>query len=270
MGINIMKLKAKKIFTVFIAIIMLFSCTSYSFAATTETIGYETNASGETYGKLSQANVLGYQPDLIFAAGENGIVGYVRAAELDADEVKTPEEAIELQNYRIATNYKGKYIPLYKSDGKTVIGKFLISFDLNDIADTGSSQNNTIIKASTDYAYGTEYGVSCSGYQFYIKSGIKKASGGVRGISCIRATTAVPEGYMGAKARIIRYNDQALVRETNWYYNENSTNKFSIDAYYLTVTGNQFFAQGYTREFNTSINDYWTHQTNNSPNVTSG
>lgn len=55
MRINIMKLKAKKIFTVLIAMIMLFSCTSYSFAATTETIGYKTNASGETYGKLSQA-----------------------------------------------------------------------------------------------------------------------------------------------------------------------------------------------------------------------
>ena len=154
---------------------------------------------------------------------------------------------------------------MYELDGKTVVGEFFISFDSNDIVE---NEDNSKARG-TSYAYSTEYPIECSGYKFYVKSGIKNATNGVRGISCIRATKAAPVGYMGAKARIIRYSDSALVRETNWYYNSSQQTSFSVDGYYFTISGQQFYAQGYTREFNTSINDYWTHVTNKSPHVTS-
>ncbi len=262
-------MKVKTALAVLVTAMMLMSSVSYSVRVQATSVEYKTNNAGETYGNLMQADILGVNPDLILALGENDVVGYVRTADLEMDKAQTPEEAIELQHHRIAANYSGTYIPLYGSDGVTVIGKFWISFDNKKSTVMQNEYTDSIIRASTNYAYGTAYNVTYSGYTFSVKSGIKKATGGVRGISHIKADKSVPAGYMGAMARIIRVSDKALVRCTNWYYNNSETNVFSTDAYYLTITGNSFYSQGYTREYDAAINDYRTHTTNRSPNVTS-
>ncbi len=79
------------------------------------------NESGEIYGSEIFLNLIGIQPDLILAVGTNGETGYVKASDLDMDEATTPEEAIEQMN-----NYVSYIIPLYESDGTTVIGGFLV------------------------------------------------------------------------------------------------------------------------------------------------
>lgn len=61
--------------------------------------------------------------DLIKVISDGGIEGYVYRDELYPEKkIKTPEEAIKDQ----IDNLEGRVIPVYKSDGKTVIGNFTI------------------------------------------------------------------------------------------------------------------------------------------------
>lgn len=79
---------------------------------------YKINENGEKYGSELYADACGELPDLILAEGKNGEIGYVRNIDLNP-EPKTIEEAIALN--------KITEIPLYSSDGKTVIGVFEFS-----------------------------------------------------------------------------------------------------------------------------------------------
>lgn len=83
---------------------------------------FERNASGQTFGSALNAEV---DPDLILAQGVDGTIGYVRAADLNGPDFTSPEEAVAYQeaNRRL----EGGLIPLYASDGVTVIGEFLVS-----------------------------------------------------------------------------------------------------------------------------------------------
>lgn len=83
---------------------------------------YRINENGEKYGSELYADVCGELPDLISAEGKNGEIGYVRNIDLNP-EPKTIEEAIALN--------KITEIPLYSSDGKTVIGTFEFSRSTN-------------------------------------------------------------------------------------------------------------------------------------------
>ncbi|MBD5087478.1 MAG: hypothetical protein HDT30_01510 [Clostridiales bacterium] len=67
-------------------------------------------------------NQMGIEPELILAEGNDGIIGYVRAEDLETDNVQTLDEAIAYMDNR-TLSYR---IPLYASDGKTVIGAFTI------------------------------------------------------------------------------------------------------------------------------------------------
>lgn len=262
-----MKLLVKKVVTLLLVFVMLMSCTAYSFAASAANT-YRTNAAGETYGTLAQAETIGYESDLILAVGENDVTGYVKSADLNAENDLSPQEAVELQNQRIAEGYMGTYVPLYDKDGETVIGRFLIAFDEDDIA---RSDNATAFANNASNRSGplNSYYVVCPNDTFLIWSEMSKANMGVRGHTFIRVTTSptAPVGYMGAKARVFRADDNALVRETNWYYNDVPRQEFEVNAYYFTVTNNAYYAQGYTREFNEEIDNYWTHVTNRSANI---
>ena len=80
------------------------------------------NAQGETYGRNEYAIL--QTPDLIYAVNSFGLAGYVKAKDL-SNNVATPEEALK---YMKSDEYLyEKRIPLYKSDGITVIGDFEIS-----------------------------------------------------------------------------------------------------------------------------------------------
>ena len=91
---------------------------------TNETIPqYQVNECGLTYGSGLSACSFETEPDLIRAMGENGIVGYVYAVELRGPMPSNPEEAIELMAKH---GSEPRFIPLYESDGQTVIGRFIV------------------------------------------------------------------------------------------------------------------------------------------------
>ena len=79
----------------------------------------KTNEAGDTYGSIvTQTEV----PDLIAAVATNGQNGFVKEADFFGELPKNPEEAIQLQKEQ-----KDRIIPVYKNDGITVIGEFVIS-----------------------------------------------------------------------------------------------------------------------------------------------
>jgi hypothetical protein len=80
-----------------------------------EISAYKVNENGETYGSELYAEVCGKSPDLIAALGADGTIGYVRNSDLNP-EPKTIEEALALNDIT--------EIPLYSSDGDTIIGVF--------------------------------------------------------------------------------------------------------------------------------------------------
>jgi hypothetical protein len=80
------------------------------------------NARGETYGVAGD----GSEPDLISAIATNGREGYVRRSELDAAagaNASTPAEALAWQDAHAGETF---HIPVYESDGETVIGSFQV------------------------------------------------------------------------------------------------------------------------------------------------
>lgn len=106
-------MKAKRLLSLILVCIIVFSFTLYAFAANEDLrAGYKTNANGETFGNDIQAMALGYEADLILATGENGVLGYIRTSDLD-NKVSDPDEAVSKQNYRIVHSLTVRYIPLY-------------------------------------------------------------------------------------------------------------------------------------------------------------
>lgn len=83
---------------------------------------YPVNENGQTYGAAPLARTPDEEPDLISAMGTSGEEGYVLKTDLDGFQPQTPEEAIKWQNERPDF----WMIPLYKSDGETVIGEFKV------------------------------------------------------------------------------------------------------------------------------------------------
>lgn len=92
--------------------------TSY---VTTEVTDWGVNAKGETYGV---ENVHG-SPDLIPVSTTDGEFGYAYVADMNTawPEPTSPEHAVEMQEERAG---EGVSLPVYESDGETVIGEFVI------------------------------------------------------------------------------------------------------------------------------------------------
>ena len=74
------------------------------------------NEKGQSYGCGSD---FGETPDLVAAVGIDGTLGYIYKTDMEP-EFKTTEEALQWQEKR----KDRKTIPLYSSDGETVIGEF--------------------------------------------------------------------------------------------------------------------------------------------------
>ncbi len=85
---------------------------------------YPVNEQGQTYGHGPYPSGPLQEPDLMSAKGEKGVVGYVKSSDLDS-QVSSPEEAMVYQESMEGAGYKS--IPLYESDGKTVIGEYRMS-----------------------------------------------------------------------------------------------------------------------------------------------
>lgn len=73
---------------------------------------YPVNQYGESYGPCVLADIVGEEPDLILAVGEDGVEGFVRAEELCADYDVLPDEVV--------------LIPLYDVNG-VKIGSFALN-----------------------------------------------------------------------------------------------------------------------------------------------
>ncbi len=80
---------------------------------------YNSNRNGETYGSALSADTIGFEPDLIAAVGTNGINGYVRPEDLSPKPSAVGEALAQ-----VGENGSSRTIPLYTSDGTTVIGTF--------------------------------------------------------------------------------------------------------------------------------------------------
>lgn len=76
------------------------------------------NSHGQTYGPSTDAG----DPDLILAQATNGQAGYVRSQDLEPPEFGSPSEAHAYS----AAQTGAVAVPVYESDGITVIGEFLI------------------------------------------------------------------------------------------------------------------------------------------------
>ncbi len=86
---------------------------------------YNINENNEIYGSelfLAEYNIT---PDLILAEGNNGKIGYVRYEDLNEETPNDLGEAIEYQS----NLPDSRVIPLYDSDGVTVIDSFTIYYN---------------------------------------------------------------------------------------------------------------------------------------------
>jgi hypothetical protein len=91
--------------------------------------GWSTNDDGDTFGVINQEG----EPDLIAVIATNGVQGYVRADDLaDADgttaseSFTSPEDALEWQESMRGETVE---IPVYLSDGRTIVGVFAIEYN---------------------------------------------------------------------------------------------------------------------------------------------
>lgn len=246
-----------RIVSLAVSIILLLSCMLMASASTeSASVHYKVNANGETYGNSLQADILGYDADLVFATGENGVVGYVRAEDLEEPEPSNPEEAALMQQQRVTSGYSGRYIPVYKEDGETVIGRFLVSFAEEEIP---------VARAGTDYTFGAEGFINAQTYTCTTRSGIKAVAGGVRGVTRITANKEVGISWLGARAFIYKKSNGSLVRSTSWYYNETKSSSFEQSGYHGTVLNTEYYSKGNVKTWVSSISDYWTTDTFASP-----
>ncbi|SEB27645.1 hypothetical protein [Paenibacillus sp. 276b] len=84
---------------------------------------YPTNEQGQTYGEGPFLPGKTKEPDLIKAENEDGLVGYIKTSDLESG-AASPEEAMEYQASIESVDVRS--IPMYKSDGNTVIGQFKV------------------------------------------------------------------------------------------------------------------------------------------------
>lgn len=144
--IAIMKYKKTSLLAVVLALALIVGVTTAFATSASENedagtftsapeIEYPINDNGQTYGSAALARNYDERPDLIAAIGCDGQEGYIYKTDLESGIPKTPAEALaQQQQYEaMAIASEGervvvRSIPLYDADGKTVIGKYEISF----------------------------------------------------------------------------------------------------------------------------------------------
>lgn len=87
---------------------------------------YPTNESGMTFGSALLATTPAEEPDLILVIATNGREGYAKKSDLAVAEgtgFSSPEEALAWQEANVDASFK---VPVYESDGQTLIGVFVV------------------------------------------------------------------------------------------------------------------------------------------------
>lgn len=229
-------MKTRKIIGVFLLAALLCGSALPAMAITPDTTTeYAVNSNGETYGNHIQAMELGYEADLILAEGESGVLGYVRASNLDGQ--------------------GSGCIPLYTSDGETVIGQYTIG----TVADEQD-------QSRTAYTYGNTGLMQPAGYNGYSKSAIKGSTFGVTAKTEVTTSKIVAVNWIGIQARVYNKSTGALVDNSAWKYNSEATDSFSVSVYHMSFkTSTEYYSSGYVKLWNPDISDYWTYSTFDSP-----
>ena len=238
-------MKVKKLLCIVMSVILLVLCTSsvyaenYPYNAT-----YKINENGESYGTDAQSLLVGYEADLILAVGENGFVGYVRSTDLD-DGIDSPTE---VQSSNTADTVK--YIPLYSSDGETIIDRFAISLNVQEKVST---------QKALVYDYGEEGYINVSNhYTCTTRSAIADCISGVRGKTRIQTNKHVNAGWIGVQARVYRASDNALVESTSCRYNSTTGSFLEYDVYHFTIKSKEnYYSRGVVETWNPEISKYW-------------
>lgn len=218
-------------------------------------IEYEKNEHGKTFGNDIQASIIGYEADLILAIGEDNVCGYIKSSDLN-DDVRSPQDAISTQK-NLSNGKRVHYIPIYEKNGTNVIGKFSISINESSLSVRESISNYTC--GSTGYI---NVG---NNYECTTISGIRVAICGVRGITQITSNETVNVGWLGVQARVYKDSNGALVRSTNFYYNNERANGYEQTGFHETTLNVGYYSKGIVKTWNPTISNYWTTDTFRSP-----
>ena len=238
-----MKLQTRKFVSMLVAFVIILVCAVPALATeSSDATGYAVNQNGETYGNYLEALEIGYEADLILAEGIDGTLGYVKTIDLD-DNVETPSDVV-LQTGNTV-------IPLYASDGITIVGQFLIV-----------AQDTMPPQTREDYVYSASKTVSNGYYQPIILSGIKGSPGGVTAMTQVIATGSVDTRHVGVNVRCYRESNGALVKSSGWKYNTSPTSVFSYEMFYRNpYTSNQFYSCGEVKVFNPISGEFTSYTT---------
>lgn len=87
-------------------------------SSTNSNINYPINELGETFGGDIKWST-DQSPELILVKNEDGLVGYIKASDMDPNPPTTPAEAASYESNSF-------FVPMYLQDGYTKIGEFKI------------------------------------------------------------------------------------------------------------------------------------------------
>lgn len=199
-------MKTRIISSLIVALLVLSICVPVS--ADTQSTSVRRNAFGETYGKLLDPQNI---PDLIAAVATNGKSGYIKRSDFEEDVAENPEEAVQMMK-----NSSSRKIPVYESDGVTVIGEFIIGDSSKAVSETLESRSSKSCESDElEYVVGERTYVGSTELTLQT-SGTKSVTGTAK----IKITkgTSVAAGRLGVKPYI--YNDKGeIVKIGTAYYN---------------------------------------------------
>jgi len=96
-------------------------------ATSTTTYAYPVNANGQTYGDMPRGATPSQAPDLIAVQGTGSQTGYVYNTQVNAAEIAVQTAPTPQAAQAIIAKYASPYtIPVYLSNGITVIGQFTV------------------------------------------------------------------------------------------------------------------------------------------------
>ena len=248
--------KRSVILSVFLCMSLMLLSSPPSFAKANEIqqiSALKMNQSGETYGS---ALFSPEEPDLVAAVATNGLEGYVRRADLEGPVPASPEEALASQEDLPPS------IPVYKEDGETTIGEFMIYkndltyFTVNtpQIVPYGKAYGNTKYFTVNGRQYLTQAHVHAVVGYGHVQSRVKVGA---------TSGSSLPAGHFGVFARLFNSAGR-LVVSSGYEYTSSPCISVEMPASYNTSSGS-YYADGYVRVWNTSTSSYSTQYTPQSP-----
>lgn len=193
---------------------------------------YQVNENGETFG-VSIIQAPEDEPDLIAAIATNGNEGYVRSADF-LDEIAPPSgDASEIIIPEVYS------IPVYKSDGTTVIGEFRVNDGLK-VSTAENKMPNTTRSVSGDNHF-TVYGNKMITWAEITGYGDLRLNGKVTIMNDNLVKHAA--GNLGAAAHLYT-SGGSLVQRGSVQYSTKSTYLFYVTNECRVVPGKYFCAGG--------------------------